>query len=75
MNYISGGNIHYRSYIENTNTSNTAELPFGEVVDGVLHHLGIIGILVGNGLLDRRPLHNLILNLFFTRSFTLVLNE
>ena len=36
---------------------------------------GIIGILVGNGLLDRRPLHNLILNLFFTRSFTLVLNE
>ena len=75
MNYISGGNIHYRSYIENTNTSNTAELPFGEVVVGVLHHLGIIGILVGNGLLDRQPLHNLILNLFFTRSFTLVLNE
>ncbi|RHR11168.1 hypothetical protein DWX58_01560 [Pseudoflavonifractor sp. AF19-9AC] len=52
-----------------------AELPFGEVVDGALHHLGITGILVGNGLLDRQLLHNLILDLFFTHSFTLLLNE
>lgn len=47
------------------------KFPFGEIVDGALHHLGIAGLLIGDSLIKCQIFNDFILNLFFA----LVLNE